>query len=205
MDTLTVIHVVISLIGILSGLVVMLGMLTRQRFDRWTIVFLATTAATSATGFFFPFHGFTPAIGVGILSLVVLAIAGVARYVRHLAGAWRWIYVLTATVALYFNCFVSVVQLFQKVPALKALAPTQSEPPFAVAQLTVLVIFLVLAIAASIRFRVAPAVILATFFALGVGSGQDANSGRRLTPSEINRRGRRDFRSQRNSDSCFER
>ncbi len=160
MDTLTVIHVVISLIGILSGLVVMLGMLTRQRFDRWTIVFLATTAATSATGFFFPFHGFTPAIGVGILSLVVLAIAGVARYVRHLAGAWRWIYVLTATVALYFNCFVSVVQLFQKVPALKALAPTQSEPPFAVAQLTVLVIFLVLAIAASIRFRVAPAVIL---------------------------------------------
>jgi len=186
MDTLTVIHVVISLIGILSGLVVMLGMLTRQRFDRWTIVFLATTAATSATGFFFPFRGFTPAIGVGILSLVVLAIAGVARYVRHLAGAWCWIYVLTATVALYFNCFVSVVQLFQKVPALKALAPTQSEPPFAVAQLTVLVIFLVLAIAVSIRFRVAPAVILATFFVLGVGSGQDANTGRRLSPSEIN-------------------
>src|SRR2546426_7935506 len=155
MDTLTVIHVVISLIGILSGLVVMLGMLTRQRFDRWTIVFLATTVATSATGFFFPFHGFTPAIGVGIISLVVLAVAILARYVRHLAGAWRWIYVVSASAALYFNVFVLVVQLFQRVPDLKALAPTQSEPPFAATQLIVLIFFVVLAIAASIRSRVA--------------------------------------------------
>src|SRR5437879_9235163 len=118
MDTLTVIHVVISLIGILSGLVVMLGMLTRQRFDRWTIVFLATTAATSATGFFFPFHGFTPAIGVGILSLVVLAIAGVARCVSNLAGAWSRIYVFTDKVALYLYCFITVVQLFHCVHVL---------------------------------------------------------------------------------------
>ena len=134
MNRLTVIHVVISLIGILSGLVVMFGMLARKRFDRWTVLFLATTVATSATGFFFPFHGFTPAIGVGIISLVVLAVAILARYVRHLAGAWRWIYVVSASAALYFNVFVLVVQLFQKVPDLKALAPTQSEPPFAATQ-----------------------------------------------------------------------
>jgi pimeloyl-ACP methyl ester carboxylesterase len=153
MDVLTAVHVAISLIGILSGLVAMFGMLNRQRFYRWTEVFLATTAATSMTGFFFPFHGFTPAIGVGIISLVVLAIATAARYLRHLAGSWRWLYVLTATVALYFNCFVLVVQFFQKLPALKALAPTQSEPPFAVAQLVVLIVFVVLAVSASIRFH----------------------------------------------------
>jgi len=145
----------ISLIGILSGLVVMFGMLARKRFDRWTVLFLATTVATSATGFFFPFHGFTPAIGVGIISLVVLAVAILARYVRHLAGAWRWIYVVSASAALYFNVFVLVVQLFQKVPDLKALAPTQSEPPFAATQFIVLILFVVLAIAASIRSRVA--------------------------------------------------
>ena len=155
MNRLTVIHVVISLIGILSGLVVMFGMLARKRFDRWTVLFLATTVATSATGFFFPFHGFTPAIGVGIISLVVLAVAILARYVRHLAGAWRWIYVVSASAALYFNVFVLVVQLFQKVPDLKALAPTQSEPPFAATQFIVLIFFVVLAIAASIRSRVA--------------------------------------------------
>ena len=155
MNRLTVIHVVISLIGILSGLVVMFGMLARKRFDRWTVLFLATTVATSATGFFFPFHGFTPAIGVGIISLVVLAVAILARYVRHLAGAWRWIYVVSASAALYFNVFVLVVQLFQKVPDLKALAPTQSEPPFAATQFIVLILFVVLAIAALIRSRVA--------------------------------------------------
>ena len=155
MNRLTVIHVMISLIGILSGLVVMFGMLARKRFDRWTVLFLATTVATSATGFFFPFHGFTPAIGVGIISLVVLAVAILARYVRHLAGAWRWIYVVSASAALYFNVFVLVVQLFQKVPDLKALAPTQSEPPFAATQFIVLILFVVLAIAASIRSRVA--------------------------------------------------
>jgi len=156
METFTAIHVVISLIGIVSGLVVMFGMLTRKLVDRWTALFLATTVATSVTGFFFPFHGFTPAIAVGILSLVVLAVAILARYVRHLAGAWRWIYVVSAAVALYFNVFVLVVQLFQKVPALKALAPTQSEPPFAITQLIVLTVFVLLAIAASIKFRVAP-------------------------------------------------
>src|SRR2546427_5581233 len=156
MNTLTAIHVVISLTGIVTGFVVMWGMLARRRLDRWTAVFLATTAATSVTGFFFPFQGFTPAIGVGIISLGVLAVALLARYAGHLAGAWRWIYVVTASVALYFNVFVLVVQLFQKVPALKALAPTQSEPPFAISQLIVLTVFVLLAIAASIKVRVAP-------------------------------------------------
>lgn len=158
MATFTSIHVAISLIGIFSGLVVMFGMLTRKLLDRWTALFLVTTVATSVTGFFFPFHGFTPAIGVGIISLIVLAVAILARYARHLAGAWRWIYVVSAAVSLYFNVFVLVVQFFQKVPGLKALAPTQSEPPFLVTQLIVLTVFVVLAIAASIRFRVASVV-----------------------------------------------
>jgi hypothetical protein len=156
MQTFTAIHVVISLIGIFSGLVVMFGMLAGKPLDGWTMIFLLTTAATSMTGFFFPFHGLTPAIVVGGISLVILAIAVLARYGGHLAGAWRWVYVVSAVIALYFNVFVLVVQLFQKVPALKALAPTQSEPPFAISQLIVLIAFVVLAIAATRRFRVAP-------------------------------------------------
>jgi hypothetical protein len=153
-DTLTVIHVAISLIGIVTGLVVMFGLITSERMDGWTLVFLVTTVATSVTGFFFPFHGFTPAIGVGIISLVVLAVAIFARYVRHLRGAWRWLYVIGSVVALYFNVFVLIVQAYQKVPALTALAPTQSEPPFVVTQLVVLALFVVPGIVATIRFRV---------------------------------------------------
>src|SRR6266850_5210524 len=153
LTTFTQVHVVISLIAIVSGFVVAFGLLTAKRFDRWTALFLATTVATSVTGFFFPFHGVTPAIGVGIISLVLLAIAIFARYGRKLAGAWRWIYVVTAMTALYLNVFVLIVQLFQKVPALKALAPTQSEPPFLVAQLVALVLFVVLTIFAAIKFR----------------------------------------------------
>ena len=153
MKTFTLIHVAISLVGILSGLVVMCGLLTAKRLDGWTRLFLVTTIATSATGFFFPFHGITPAIIVGIISLVLLAVAIIARYARHLAGVWRWIYVVTAMVALYLNVFVLIVQLFHKVPALKALAPTQSELPFAVAQLLTLALFFILTIFAAIRFR----------------------------------------------------
>jgi hypothetical protein len=155
MGAFTLTHVVISVVAIFSGFVVMCGLLTAKRFDRWTGVFLATTAATSMTGFLFPFHGFTPAIGVGVFALVVLAIAILARYARHLAGAWRLIYVISGVVVLYFNVFVLVVQLFQKISGLKALAPTQSEPPFVVAQLIVLILFVIVGIAASIRFRVA--------------------------------------------------
>jgi len=108
---------------------------------------------TSVTGLFFPFNGVTPGIVLAIISLVLLAIAIVARYARHLSGAWRWIYVVTAMISLYLNVFVLVAQLFQKVAALKELAPTQSEPPFAVTQLVVLTIFVLLTILAAIRFR----------------------------------------------------
>src|SRR5258705_6668503 len=154
--TFTDVHVAISLVAILSGLVVLFGLLTRRRLDHWTSFFLLTTVATSVTGFFFPFHGFTPAIGVGIISLVVLAVAIFARYPRRLAGAWRWLYVISATFALYLNVFVLIVQSFQNVPALKALAPTQSEPPFLVAQLLALIVFVVLGILAAIKFRPPP-------------------------------------------------
>lgn len=149
----TKLHVVISLVGILSGLIVMFGLLVGQKLNGWTALFLISTVATSVTGLFFPFHGVTPAIVVGIISLVLLAVAIVARYARHLAGAWRWIYVVTAMISLYLNVFVLVVQLFQKVPALKTIAPTQSEPPFAVTQLIVLALFVLLTIVAVIKFR----------------------------------------------------
>ncbi|HEY6804428.1 MAG TPA: hypothetical protein VI306_12695 [Pyrinomonadaceae bacterium] len=153
MITLTKVHVVISLIAIFSGLVVAFGMLTNQRLDRWTVLFLASTLATSLTGFLFPFNGVTPGIVVGIISIVVLAIAIFARYKAQLAGASRWLYVISAIVALYLNVFVLVAQLFQKVPALKALAPTQTEAPFAAAQLVTLILFVVIAVFATLRFR----------------------------------------------------
>ena len=152
--TFTKIHVVISLIGIITGLVVLTGLISGRRLNGWTAWFLVTTVATSATGFFFPFHGVTPAIIVGIISLLLLAVAIFARYFRRFVGPWRWIYVVTAMIALYLNVFVLIVQLFQKVPSLKALAPTQTEPPFLVAQLSTLLIFVLLTIAAAIRFRI---------------------------------------------------
>ncbi|SRR6266540_4548887 len=150
------IHVLISLIGILAGFVVLFGMLTRKRLDGWTALFLATTVATSVTGFFFPFHGLTPAIVVGIISLVLLAVAIFARYARHLAAAWRKTYVISTVLALYLNVFVLVVQSFLKIPALKEIAPTQNEPPFKLTQLVVLVAFIALGIFAAIRFRREP-------------------------------------------------
>ncbi len=152
----TIIHTLISLVGIFTGLVVLFGMVAGERLDGWTKWFLITTVLTSVTGFFFPFHGFTPAYGVGIISLLVLAVAIYARYPRQLAGAWRWIYVVTAVIALYLNVFVAVVQAFLKVPALHAMAPTQTEPPFKLTQLVVLALFIVLGIVAVIRFRPEP-------------------------------------------------
>ena len=149
----TIIHTLLSLVAIVTGFVVLFGLLGGDRLDGWTKWFLITAVATTVTAFFFPFHGVTPAIVVGIISLVLLAVAIVARYARHLAGHWRWIYVVCAMIALYLNVFVLVVQLFQKVPALKALAPTQTEPPFAVTQLVVLALFVLLTIIAAIRFR----------------------------------------------------
>jgi uncharacterized membrane protein len=153
METFTAIHVIISLIAIFTGLVVLVAMLSNKDLSRLTAIFLIFTIATSVTGFFFPFHGFTPAIGVGIISLVLLAIAVVARYVGHTRGFWRWLYIITALMSLYLNCFVLVVQLFQKVPALKAIAPTQTEPPFAATQIIVLIAFVVLTVISLIRFR----------------------------------------------------
>jgi hypothetical protein len=159
MTTFTFFHVVLSLAGILSGLVVVFGMISGKRLDGWTGLFLITTVATSVTGFMFPYHGFTPGIGVGIISLVVLAFAMLARYGRHLAGGWRRTYVITAVIALYLNVFVLVVQLFEKVPALHALAPKGSEPPFAVTQVVVMVIFIGFGIAAVKGFREPMAVV----------------------------------------------
>ena len=156
MTSFTLIHVGISLVAIISGFVVLIGMLTAKRLDDWTKLFLASAVLTSVTGFFFPFRGVTPAIIVGIISLVVLAVAIFARYARHLAAAWRKIYVISALLALYFNVFVLIVQSFQKIPALKEIAPTQDDPPFKITQLMVLVAFIVLGIVAVIRFRVEP-------------------------------------------------
>jgi small-conductance mechanosensitive channel len=141
MSAFTLFHVVLSLVGIVAGLVVMAGLLRSRRLPGWTTLFLATTAATTATGFLFPFRGFTPALGVGAVSAVVLATTAYALYARRLAGRWRGTYVLGATVSLYLNVFVLVVQLFDKVPGLHALALTQQEPPFAIAQGVVLVLF----------------------------------------------------------------
>jgi hypothetical protein len=156
MSTFTMIHVALSLIGILTGFVVALGMLAAKRLNGITAIFLVTTVATSITGFFFPFHGMTPGIVIGIISLVVLAIAILALYGLHLAGPWRWIYVVTAMMSQYLNVFILVVQLYEKVPALHALDPTQSGPPFKITQLAVLVLFVVLTSAATAKFHPGP-------------------------------------------------
>jgi len=153
--TLTVVHVVISLVGIVSGFVVMYGLLTANELHGWTALFLSTTLATSVTGFLFPFQRFTPALGVGIVSLIALALAIPALYVFDLSGAWRWIYVVGSVLALYLNVFVGIVQAFQKVPVRKGLAPKQSEPPFVFTQLAVLLLFVVLGIFTTIRFQIA--------------------------------------------------
>jgi hypothetical protein len=149
LDAFTLFHVALSLIGIASGIAVTAGLLAAKISSRWTKTFLTTTAATSVTGFLFPFHGATPAQVLGVLSLVVLLLTSLALYRRRLLGAWRRTYVITAVTALYFNVFVLVVQLFRRIPALNALAPTQSEPPFQIAQLATLLIF------AAIGFRAA--------------------------------------------------
>jgi hypothetical protein len=154
MDTLTFVHVVLSLIGIATGLIVLYGFLSDEGLPSLTAIFLATTVLTSVTGFiFFPFTKLLPSHIVGIISLVLLALALYGLYGAHLAGSWRWIYVVTATFALYLNVFVLIVQLFLKVPALNALAPTQAEPPFVATQGATLVAFLILGWLAVRRFR----------------------------------------------------
>jgi len=153
----TIIHTLISLVAIFTGFVVLFGLLAGNRVDGWTKWFLITALATTVTGFFFPFHGMTPAIKLGIISSVVLVVTIYARYAKHLAGAWRWIYAVGAVLTLYFNVFVGIVQSFEKIPALNAMAPTQTEQPFQLTQLSVLGLFIVLGFVAAIRFRPEPA------------------------------------------------
>jgi hypothetical protein len=156
LSTFTAVHVIISLVGIASGFIVLFGMFSAKPLNGWTALFLLTTVLTSVTGFGFPFEHLLPAHKVGIISLVVLAIAILARYSFHMIGKWRWIYVVTALIALYLNVFVLVVQAFEKVAALKAMAPTQSEPPFLVAQLVVMALFIGLTIFAVKKFHPEP-------------------------------------------------
>lgn len=152
----TAVHVILSLIGIVTGLVVFWGMLNARRLPGWTMLFLATTVLTSVTGFLLPFKQFGGPHAFGVISLVALTVAILGLYKHKLVGSWRWLYVVCALLSLYLNVFVGVVQAFQKVGPLKPLAPTQSEPPFAVAQLVVLVVFVVLGIRAGRRFHPQP-------------------------------------------------
>lgn len=162
MPPLVLIHVAISLVAIFSGLVVLFyGWLASKRLPGWTAVFLITTVATSVTGFMLPFVKFLPSHAFGVLSLILSAFVLPALYKFRLAGNWRWLYVSGAVLLLYLNVFVLVVQLFVKVPALAALAPTQKEPPFAIAQGVVLLVFVALGILAVKRFHPERAVMAA--------------------------------------------
>jgi hypothetical protein len=158
LSTFTTVHVIISLIAIVSGIIVMFGLLGSRRMPGMTAVFLLFTILTSATGFLFPFEKLLPSHMVGILSLVLLAIACIALYVMKLSGPWRSIYIVTAMTSLYLNVFVLIIQAFLKVPALHALAPSvpPSEPPFAIIQGIVLVFFVIVIIGAVRRFRPLP-------------------------------------------------
>jgi hypothetical protein len=149
LNALTIFHVVLSMIGIGSGLVAVYRLLKDKRSGRWTHVFLAATAATNITGFLFPFHGLTPAQVLGVLSLIALIIAGLSMYRHCLQGVWHRAFAITAVMALYFNVFVLIVQLFRRVPALSAIAPTQSERPFQMAQFSVLLLFTAVGIRAA--------------------------------------------------------
>ena len=161
MNTYTLFHVLLSLVGILSGLVVLYGLLNAQRLPAWTQLFVWTTVATTLTGFGFPFNGFTPAIGTGIVSTLVLIFLLVALFAKKLIGPWRTVYVITAVISLYLNVFVLIVQLFLKVPALHALAPQGKEPPFAIAQGIALLFFIVAGYLAVKRFYPAPGIRMA--------------------------------------------
>jgi hypothetical protein len=153
LEAFTRLHVALSLVGIVSGLIVLFGLIARRRLAGWTALFVVTTILTSVTGFGFPFDHLLPSHEIGIVSLVVLAITVVARYALGMVGAWRVIYVIGAALALYLNGFVGVVQAFLKIPALTRLAPNQTEAPFVIAQLAVLALVMVLTVVAARRFR----------------------------------------------------
>jgi hypothetical protein len=148
----TVFHVALSPVGIFTGFVVLFALLNAKQSNGWTATFLSAMAGTSVTGFLFPFHRFLPSHANGVVSLLVLAVTIPALYVFHLAGPWRRTYVVGAVIALYLNVFVLIAQFFMKIPALKALAPTQSEPPFFGTQVVVMLIFIVLGVLGAKRF-----------------------------------------------------
>ncbi len=152
-STLQSFHVLVSFIGIATGLVVLYGLIGSQTMSRMTAIFLVTTLVTTLTGFFFPVTVLTPAIGVGIISTVVMVVCFYARYGQRMVGRWRGVYVITAVISLYLNVFVLVVQLFLKVPSLNALAPNGNEPPFAATQGAVLLFFLATGFLAWRRFN----------------------------------------------------
>jgi hypothetical protein len=157
-STFTLLHVGLSLVGIIAGLIVLAGMFGSRKLEGWTAIFLGTTVLTSASGFLFPRDQILPSHVVGILSLITLAVAVYALYFRQLAARWRWIYIVTAAIAFYLNVFVGIFQSFLKVPALLAMAPTQSEPPFVIAQAIALAIFIGATVLAVKSFHPARAV-----------------------------------------------
>jgi len=150
---LTLFHTFVSLIAIVAGIPVVYGFLKSQIYPRWTTTYIVATALTLITSFLFPFNGFTPAIGVGILCILIFIPTLYAKYRTALKGIWRLVYVAGSTALLYFNCFVLIAQSFQKVPFLHQLAPTGSEPPFAIAQAILLIVAIVLGVLAVRRFR----------------------------------------------------
>jgi hypothetical protein len=153
LETFTLVHVVLSLIGIVSGIVVLLGMFSSKTLNGMTAVFLITTALTSITGFMFPFNGVTPGIIVGAISMVALALAVAARYAFKMQGAWRWIYIVTSGMALFLNVLVLIIQSFQKLPALHALAPNENDPAALITKIVALAAFVVLTIQAVRKFH----------------------------------------------------
>jgi hypothetical protein len=155
--TFTLIHVLLSVVGIVAGLVVAGGLVAGRRLDGWTGLFLVTTALTNASGFGFPFVTFMPSYAVGVLSLIILPVVVAARYWKQLSGGWRTVYVAGSVLVLYLNVFVLIAQLFRRVPALIVLAPKQMEPPFVVTQLAVMALFIWLGVAATRGFRSHPA------------------------------------------------
>ncbi len=154
--TYTLLHTVLSLVGIVAGLVVAGALATGTRLDRWAAVFLVTTVLANASGFGFPFVKLLPSHIVGAVSLVVLAAVIVADYIKYLAGAWRSTYAVGVVLATYLNVFVLVAQLFKRIPVLFVAAPTQSEPPFALTQALVLALFVWLGVVAVKGFRPRP-------------------------------------------------
>jgi hypothetical protein len=153
MDLYTAIHTGLSLIALVAGIVVVVGLLGARLLPLWSALYFATAVATSATGFGFPSRTFMVSHGIGVISLVVLALAILARYRFALAGPWRWVYVAGTVIGAYFLVFVTIAQAFMKLPALMAAAPTLSEPPFALAQFAALLLFVVAGIAAARLFR----------------------------------------------------